>query len=53
MPKLKSSSAAKKRFSLTASGKLKASQANKHIGRQAGQKCEEIFHTVFLSLSLI
>jgi large subunit ribosomal protein L35 len=34
MPKLKSSSAAKKRFSLTASGKLKASQANKqHLMR--------------------
>jgi large subunit ribosomal protein L35 len=34
MPKLKTSSAAKKRFSLTSSGKLKSSQANKkHLMR--------------------
>jgi large subunit ribosomal protein L35 len=32
MPKLKSKSGAKKRFSLTASGKVRANQANKQHG---------------------
>ena len=32
MPKLKSKSGAKKRFSLTASGKVRANQANKRHG---------------------
>lgn len=40
MPKLKTKSGAKKRFSLTASGKLRSAQANKEHGMRKRSKAQ-------------
>jgi large subunit ribosomal protein L35 len=40
MPKLRTNSGAKKRFSLTASGRLKAAQANKKHGMRKRTKAQ-------------
>ena len=55
MPKMKTKSGAKKRFKLTASGKVKAGQAGKRHGmiKRSNKQIRNLRGTDTLSLSLI
>ena len=53
MPKMKTKSGAKKRFKLTASGKVKKGQAGKRHGmiKRSNEQIRELRHTSVLSSS--